>query len=73
MSRITNQGGSGGGPTIEAQCRQADLAAWAADAEAERAALMATPEAALSALGLGRSDIIARAKALRIRARRPHA
>lgn len=52
-------------PPEEKLRRQADLAAWAADAEAERAALLATPEAALCALGIVKSDILTRARALR--------
>lgn len=53
--------------------KNADFAAWAADAEAERAALLSTPEEALAALGLGRGEVNARARALRSTTRRPNA
>ena len=52
---------------IAAMRLEADLAAWAADAEAERAALVATPEGALFARGVTVEQAIARAAALRER------
>ncbi|MCI4663187.1 MAG: hypothetical protein MRY74_00560 [Neomegalonema sp.] len=46
--------------------READFAAWAADGEAERAALLAIPNERLEGLGLTRQRLRRRADALRV-------
>ncbi len=70
MSTTTDHNDTLERPSAAAEMRrEADFAAWAADAEAERASLLATPEAALAALGIVKSDIISRAQALRANTR----
>ena len=49
---------------------EADLAAWAADAEAERAALLSLPEGILGEHGLAADEIQLRADALREKSKR---